>query len=167
MNTSEIHRTLTKDPCASKVYEGTFAIDKLPNILKPGRLYVMNTDKSMNPGIHWIVIDTLESPMNVTYFDSFGKPPPGEIIQKLESVGRIIYYSDIAMQFEASQACGYYVLAIILLRSRGYTLHEILYHCFRVEDREYLRNDAYAALITSSLTALKERPLINWSNFFS
>ena len=167
MNTSEIHQTLMNDSYASKIYGGTFAIDKLPWPLKSGHLYVMNLDKSTNPGTHWVCIDTMESPLSISYLDSFGYAPPEEIIPKLLTAGKIIYYSDIAMQFPLSQACGYQVLSIILLRSRGYALHEILYHCFKADDQDYLRNDAYAAIITSALTSLKERPLINWANFFS
>ena len=46
MNNLEIDKTLRNDPYAREIYAGTFALDRLPNPLQPGRIYVFNLDDS-------------------------------------------------------------------------------------------------------------------------
>ena len=166
MDTREIDDTLRRDPYTSPLYGGTFALDLLPNPLPPGRLYVVNLDRSDEEGSHWCQASTLFSPWCTTYFDSFGRPPPKEILPALSSPGGFVSYSDIAIQSPLSQACGYHVLLVCMLQARGYSLREILFQFYRSDEDEYLRNDAYARSLISSLTSLRERPLIDWNEYW-
>ena len=158
MDTQEIDRILRTDPYTSCFYGGTFPIDLLPRPVLSNRLYVVNLDESTKNGSHWVQIGSLDC--TLTYFDSFGRPPPPTIIDKVE--GSMVY-CDIQVQSPLSQACGYHVLMVSLLEARGYPLLEILARCYRAQEREYLRNDAYSAQVISSFTSLPERPLINFS----
>ena len=163
MDTLEIDKTLRDDLFAKEIYGGTFAIDQFPNPMQPGRLYIFNLDDSTQAGSHWCQVSSLEAPFSVTYFDSFGRPPPNRLVPSLLTGAEIIRFSDVLLQSPVSQACGYHVLAVSLLQARGYSLAEILTKFYHAEDRDYLRNDAYARSIISSLTALEDRPLIDWS----
>ena len=163
MNTREIDRTMRDDPFASKFYAGTYALDQLPQQLKANSLYIMNLSKISHEGSHWVQIGTVNGS---TFFDSFGRPPPQEIIANLLSVGGEILWSDAVVQSPISQSCGYHVLLVSFLQARGYSMHEILSQFYQVEDRDYLRNDTYATEVISSLTALEERPVVDWSNFY-
>ena len=162
MNTSEIDRTMRDDPFAAKFYAGCFALDQLPRQLKQNSLYIMNLSKISHEGSHWVQIGTINGS---TYFDSFGRPPPREIINNLLSVDKVVLWSDAVIQSPISQSCGYHVLLVSFLQARGYSVQEILSHFYQVEDGDYLRNDAYATEVISSLTTLEERPVVDWSNF--
>ena len=167
MNTLEIDKTLRNAPYAKEIYAGTFALDRLPNPLQPGRIYIFNLDNSTQDGSHWCQISSLNAPFSVTFFDSFARLPPPSVIPSLLSQGRDIDYADIPLQSPLSQACGYHVLLVSLLQARGYSLSEILTKFYHASDREYLRNDALARSIISSLTSLKSRPLIDWDGLIS
>ena len=114
-------------------------------------------------GSHWVQVGTLDAV--ISYFDSFGRPPPHEILKILADNGEIVLYSDLPIQSPLSQACGYHILAVSLLQAQGYTLLEILTDCYHAQEETYLRNDAYAAVLISSLTTLPERSLINLKEF--
>ena len=161
MDTLEIDGVLRSDAYASRFYAGTFPIDQLPNTLESGRLYIVNLDESTQEGSHWVQIGTLDAV--ISYFDSFGRPPPPPIVKILTANGQTVLFSDVPVQSPWSQACGYHVLVVSLLQARGYSLMEILTDCYRAQEEKYLRNDAYAAVVISSLTTLPERPLINLS----
>ena len=162
MNTTELDCALRSDPYTKKHYGGTFALDRLPEHLSPNQLFILNLSPSGHEGSHWTQISTIDG---LTYFDSFGRPPPLEIVPKLLTAGQTVYWSDQVIQSLISQVCGYHVLMVSFLQARGYNLREILTNFYHSDDEDYLRNDAYALRVISLLTTLKERPLIDWSNF--
>ena len=164
MNTRELEQVLDQDEY-SYMYAGVFSLDQLPELQKK-KIYILNLDKSHQSGSHWVGIQTLEAPNYVTYFDSFGSLPAVEIMSKLLKAGKEIWYSDKPVQSPLSQYCGYHVLMVSLLMARGFSLQEILIHGYQAEDEAYLRNDFVSVLIIRSMTSLKDRPIINWSQFF-
>ena len=167
MMTSEIDETLKNDLYTKQVYEGVYALDKLPERLKPRGLYIMNLDVSTESGSHWTLIKVQSASEGVvTYFDSLGRPPPKEIMSKLARVGQTIAYADLAVQSIFSQACGYHVLFVSYLITRNYDLKEIMIDVYRVQEKQYLRNDYLAIDVISTLTTLKKRPLIDWTQLF-
>ena len=159
MDTLEIDRCLRTDPYTSPFYGGTFPIDLLPQPLLSNRIYVINLDESTQAGSHWVQLATLDG--SICYFDSFGQPPPSQIIKTV--AGKTINYCDIPIQSPLSQACGYHVLTVSLLQARGYSLLEILTRCYRAQEEYYIRNDLFAAMLISTLTPLLERPLVDLS----
>ena len=166
MNTEEIDHVLRSDSY-SHLYGGIFPIDKLPKVLDSKHAYVVNLDTSKEEGSHWVGVQTFGAPHMTTYFDPFGISPPVEIIPNLLSVGKDIYYADIAVQSVLSQYCGYHVLMVSLLMQRGITLQDILSRGYQAQDEQYLRNDFTAAIVIHAVTDLKSRPVINWSQLFS
>lgn len=81
--------------------------------LYPG-FYILNLDKLGGGGTHWTCF-FFTGKMNL-YFDSFGKPPPIYIEQKL---GPLLIYNREQIQHPDSVACGYYCIAWIRFVSQG------------------------------------------------
>ena len=96
MDTQEIDRVLRSDPPSSQYYDGTFAVDKFPTFIPSGRLYVINLDDSHQEGSHWVQVGTLNAV--TTYFDSFGRPPPPNILKTLAANEETVLFSDIPVQ---------------------------------------------------------------------
>lgn len=81
--------------------------DQLPDKLKLG-FYVINLQSStQGNGTHWVAL--YYSPILSIYFDSFGFPPPLEVIDKI----RPYVYNNKDLQHIYSTACGYYCIAFI------------------------------------------------------
>lgn len=84
------------------------------NIVAPRRgenFYVFNLDKSTGNGTHWTAAYCRGG--QVTYFDSFGFPPPNEITEFLKRVcthGRVGWNSWVLQPIK-STSCGLWVLA--------------------------------------------------------
>ena len=68
--------------------------------------YIINLDDVTGPGTHWTCMRCIDD--IVLYFDSFGLPPPKDIV-KFGRKRKIIYSAD-QIQDIMSEACGYYVL---------------------------------------------------------
>ena len=85
---------------------GVFNKDQLPRI-QVGSYYINMQDADDGPGTHWVLLKIIDK-KNVFYFDSFGAPPPQEV---LDFVKVSIPYSNRIIQDIDSDKCGYYVLA--------------------------------------------------------
>jgi hypothetical protein len=85
---------------------GVFSKDKVPG-LQVGSYYINMQDADEGEGTHWVLLKIFDN-KHALYFDSFGMPPPKDIIEKAKTS---IPYSNRHIQDIGSQACGYYVLA--------------------------------------------------------
>ena len=56
MNSFEIYKIIKNDKFASKNFIGVFARDQLPKKIKFPSSFIINTDKSNEPGEHWLAI---------------------------------------------------------------------------------------------------------------
>lgn len=70
--------------------------------------YVINLDEKTGPGTHWTTM--YYNPKFTFYFDSFGLPPPQELIEKTDD--KIVYNSS-QYQNMKSVLCGYYCIMFI------------------------------------------------------
>jgi len=111
MNTQEIGDLVRKDPLITN-FQGVFSIDTLPK-LKPNASYVVNTSPSYVSQGHWTGIH------DKTFFCSYGIEPKSYGIKGIKS------YNDTQFQSLNSSVCGYYVVLVLGLLSRGYELEEI------------------------------------------
>jgi hypothetical protein len=120
MNSLEIFSYLKQ----YKNFYGVYPRDKLPKI-KNGTI-VVNTDKSTEPGEHWVAI-TLCDQRPSEYFDSFGLPPlHREIIVFLNKKRTGWIYNKAILQSMNSTTCGNYCVLYASLRCRGCKFNEIL-----------------------------------------
>jgi hypothetical protein len=125
--TSEIERAAGTDPLQRKHFLGVFASDELPQRIHsfPASL-VVNTDPISKPGRHWIAY-YFDQQQRLDYFDSQGLPPlSGRLARFAKQNSWDIGFCDKPLQGFHSAACGYYCIAFLALRSRGYTLKNII-----------------------------------------
>jgi hypothetical protein len=76
--------------------------------------YIVNLDKVGGCGTHWTCF-YYTGKLNL-YYDSFGKPPPLAIEEKLKP---LLFYNKEQHQHPASEACGYYCIAWIRFIASG------------------------------------------------
>ena len=119
MNELQIVNYLNSDRYTSKHFVGVFARDEIiKQILKPG-LYVVNTDISSGPGIHWVCIYVNSN--QVDYFDSLGLPPDN-FLNFLRRQKKKYLYSTKQLQSTQSDVCGDYCILYAYFKCRGYSL---------------------------------------------
>ena len=166
MDTNEIYAILEADTFTAPLLGAVIPFDLLPNPVPQRRLYVINLDPSDAPGVHWTLVSTLEAPRSIFYFDSFGDPPPVEILPNLASSASIIKYSDVIFQSLSSAICGQTVVLCSLLLARQFTPREVLEHFPKGTEGagEYI-NDVYAHQLIEIFARLPNKPLINWDLF--
>lgn len=111
-------------PLTRNVFVSVHAADTLPTLspqLKPCA-YIANTDKSSEPGKHWVCFYFPKYSIP-EYFDSYGVHPNKYFERFLEGN----YVKNINfIQHPKSTVCGQYVMFYILQRCNGYSIDEIV-----------------------------------------
>ena len=122
------------------------------------------------PGSHWCYVENLTSTSGasvVTWADPLGLPPPLLIVRKILDSNQDVCFSDIRIQSHVSKTCGNVCAVFCMLRSRGYSFHEIFYKFFLAADRQYIRNDFVSKIVVSSLMNLRDPGVIDWESILS
>ena len=88
---------------------------------KEAGFYIVNLDDSTDPrgGTHWVALH-MKNKKFFSYFDSYGAPPPVEIMRLCHSS---LIYSTKQIQADNSTACGWFCLCFIIyfpLHDRDY-----------------------------------------------
>lgn len=95
---------------------------------------IFNLDPHDMPGSHWVCAFIDIPNKSAYYFDSYGYPPPNEILELLRRCKdqgiEKIYYNDIRHQRKGSE-CGMYCLFCIICLLKGRPFYEI---CKRIID---------------------------------
>lgn len=89
-------------------FRGVFMLNTLPNYKKKKECGVVNFDIDKGPGTHWVCYGVEIG--HSWYFDSYGMPPPREIIKYLEN-GFI--YSTFNIQQEIPYICGHLCVYVL------------------------------------------------------
>jgi hypothetical protein len=84
---------------------GVFSKDKLPEKCFVGS-YIINLENSSGGGTHWTYL-RIFGDKKVVYFDSFGLPPPQEIVRFVKHFA----FNSRQIQDLYATTCGYYCLA--------------------------------------------------------
>ena len=87
--------------------------DELPSKVKDG-CYIINLQSSTcGSGTHWLGLFIYKN--NAYFFDSFGGPPPVEIMKFVKKrKGCHMYFNNFIIQDLKSGNCGFYALAFLL-----------------------------------------------------
>ena len=103
----------------------------LPKVNKKGTnkiAIIFNLDKHDEPGSHWVCAFIDYPKKAAYYFDSYGLPPPKEIVTFLERCKEqgceTVLYNDIRHQRKDSE-CGMYCLYVIICLLKGNDFHKI------------------------------------------
>lgn len=109
LRTSEIWKVMRRDPA----FLGVFAFDRVPHSLKKGDVkMVINMDTADKPGSHWVAIWRRNN--KGFYYDSFGRPPPKDIIDWLTKNTSAWEYNYVPMQSPKDKsACGYLCISFL------------------------------------------------------
>ena len=126
MNTFQISQILQSDSACSKIYGGTWPIDKIPARTQRPICYVINTSPSWHSGTHWIAV--FLNNKEHEFFCSLGTQPPKEVKRIMKRKNRLTK-SKKRMQGLSSELCGQYCILYIMCRCRGYNLNNFL-KCF-------------------------------------
>lgn len=85
--------------------------------LKPNTKYILNLDTSLGSGTHWTSFYIVKN--QLTYFDSFGMPPPQELVDYASKHKLSIKWNKIQYQDDQSTACGYFAMYAVKSMSDG------------------------------------------------
>jgi hypothetical protein len=127
MYTSELIQLLKKDKYSKKSFCGVVPYDKLPlKKLRRPCSFIINTQKSTEPGEHWIAV-YLPKRGRIEFFDSYGLKPTIDKIYKMFNLnGKYYIYNNKAIQGVDSKNCGLFTLFYLYFRARGYSLNQYL-----------------------------------------
>lgn len=76
----------------------------------PNNPYILNLDTSAGSGTHWTTF--MLSKKTIQYFDSFGMPPPQELVDYASKHKLAIKYNQQQYQNVSSVACGYFAMYV-------------------------------------------------------
>ena len=103
------------------IFRGVFLLDTLPKKPNKKECGIVNFDKSVGPGTHWVA--WYKNGKTKIYFDSYGVQPPLEVIKYL---GSPIQYNTDQLQPADEVFCGNLCLYVLKELSMGNEFQNIL-----------------------------------------
>lgn len=127
MNSSDIHKILSRDPICARYYAGVFPSDRIPCIGQFPAAIVLNTDKHDEKGTHWLAV-YIQDKKTIEFFDSYGLPPNayGKDISRFVKKYHRVYWNKTALQSLTSNVCGHYCIYFIVKRCQGLCMKSII-----------------------------------------
>ena len=127
----EIDRAMSKVPGFQKTVasDDNFDVKGTPN--PKGVSWVMNLDKSGEPGSHWVAV--LITPHSVEYFDSFGDYPTPSVQERIVAAGKRLWPENVKTlkvnrikhQDERTSTCGFHAMKFIRDRMSGQSFVDV------------------------------------------
>ncbi|GAM18879.1 hypothetical protein SAMD00019534_020540 [Acytostelium subglobosum LB1] len=120
-------------PYAKDGFEGVIASDQLDELKPKHMSFIMNLDKSSQPGSHWVTcyIDA-KGDKSIEYYDSFGDDPSTDFLRRMKQLVAEID-PDVYLKFKVNKivdqavntdTCGYHAMRFLLNRFRGVPFKE-------------------------------------------
>jgi hypothetical protein len=88
---------------------------------------VYNLSNDVNHGTHWTCSANKSNINYIIYFDSYGMPPPDDVINYLKRSNKKLFYSTGQLQSDNSTACGQYCIYFLTSFYKNVPLYNILY----------------------------------------
>lgn len=132
MNTLDIVKSLADNPCTRDLWGGVYAVDELP-LERPVQksIYVINTDVSTGPGLHWVVVFLPRQDLHGEFFDSLGQ----DLTAYHNNIKDFMFtnvshylFNAKRLQQDSSSVCGLYCIYYIMHRCSGLSLPDIVNH---------------------------------------
>ena len=89
-------------------FRGVFLRDELPKKPRANECGILNLDDSSGRGTHWTC--WIKRAKDKIYFDSYGLPPPTELLKYLKSP---VYYNSERIQPDNEVFCGHLCLYVL------------------------------------------------------
>ena len=113
------------------------AFNVLPRIICYPSAIVVNTQSENQEGEHWLAM-YFDKNRFCEFFDSFGLGPDYYNLELyVKTFASDLHFNNSQLQSYDSDTCGYYCIHFILLKSRGFSLLEIV----SMFDKEDLKNN--------------------------
>ena len=126
LSTIDLWKILSKDDYSRSCFIGVFPRDRLPMINFYPCAFIINTESSDLPGQHWLGF-YYDNEKCCTFFDSFGNSPQKFGLTKfLKKTSLALEFNKHRLQGELSFTCGHFCIFFILLKSRNFSLQEIV-----------------------------------------
>lgn len=145
MDTNQIERAVTRDPCAEAIFHGVYARDQLPNTVQYPCAMVLNTDPANKPGEHWVAM-YFDEEGHGEYFDSYGIPPPPCFTRYIQRHSMQWSWNRRSLQDVWTSACGHFCVYYVIYRSRDIPMNDITQHLHSIE-----HNDQYVMEYVNAL----------------
>ena len=102
-------------------FRGVFMRDDLPPTPRPIECGILNHDDEDGPGTHWVCWHKRGS--SKIYFDSYGLPPPREMVEYLRPT---IRYNTDELQKRGTVVCGHFCLHVLKELSAGRSFDDVV-----------------------------------------
>lgn len=112
------------DKYIKKGFGGVFSSDTLPKLRKNFVSFIINLDPHTLPGTHWVAAYFKNSDEAI-YFDSYGRPPPKNILKFLKTNSKNITHNKFCYQDYTTLTCGYFCLYFLFNMSRKLNLRKL------------------------------------------
>ena len=125
----ELYTALVSNPVTEPHFGGIYARDTLVDIEKSPGLIVCNTDRSEQPGRHWVLFFFREEEETVDFYDSLGKDLTeygSEFVDFVQTFSREVISTDRRTQPLNTNLCGSYCLFYAYWVCLGKRMDEIL-----------------------------------------
>jgi hypothetical protein len=109
-----------------KNFVGVFSRNNTP-YLKKNHSLILNLDDEEGSGTHWVALCKKKDGSKVLFFDSYGYPPPQEIVDIYKKNKNKLVYSNNEIQDPTSIMCGYYCMMFIREFYKGRDFYDFLY----------------------------------------
>jgi len=97
--------------------------DELKGKAKSNECLILNMDDSNGNGTHWTCLFVNKN--RSYYFDSFGLPPPLEIVNYCSNGDRL--YSTFKIQKPHEVICGHYSIYVLYKLSHNFAFEDVLF----------------------------------------
>lgn len=106
-------------------FKGVFMRDELNNNkVTNNECLIINTDHSSNNGTHWTCLFIKNR--ICYYFDSYGLPPPLEVLKYSENYSANRCYNSFEIQKSNQVICGHFCIFVLYKLNTGHNFHDIL-----------------------------------------
>ena len=125
MDSNTLARLMTSDRMIERRFRGIYPLDMIPKNIPANSLIVVNQDRSMEAGSHWIVLHYKEKDV-VEHFDSVGKPPKNFIHNLLIGNRSKYMYNNSRLQAYNTNTCALFCLYYSFYSCRFMSFQKIL-----------------------------------------
>lgn len=154
MDTREILSGLQHIACTASKRKnyGVFPSDHLPQNIKKPAFIVANTDKSNEPGTHWVAFYVpVRGP--IEYFDSFGMAPRNKYFKKFlkeqSQKKKQAIWNRKRLQSDFTSVCGHYCCVYLHHRCMGRSMASFV---GKFNSKNYKENDLKILNMYSKIT---------------
>ena len=120
MNSLQIEKVLSKNPYTRRLFKGVFAADTLRKFNEYPYCLVVNSDKQMEKGTHWLGLYIPKSD-TIEYFDSLASGTVKPEIKKFLDTFNHVKMNKKRVQSVYDTSCGHHVIYFLVHRCKGFS----------------------------------------------